>query len=257
MNFIDTHSHLYADQFDQDRDEVVNEAILSGVNKILLPNINKSTTNKMLDLCKKFPNNCFPMIGVHPCDVKEKTIESEMNHFKKEVAKNKYIAIGEIGIDLYWDNSTEELQKKIFKEQILIAKKFRLPVVIHTRNSFDLAIDIVEELNDNELRGVFHCFSGDEKDAQRIINLNDFYLGIGGVLTFKNSSLKKILHKINLDYLLLETDSPYLSPHPLRGKRNESKNIVIIAQEIANTLDMDLNRVADITSQNAKKLFKV
>ena len=174
MEFIDTHSHLYSSQFNQDRSKVVKDAIDVGVKKILLPNISSKYTNHMNNLCEEFPNNCFPMIGLHPCDVKNESYQKELEHFSTEIAKEKYIAVGEIGLDLYWDKSTLELQKKAFIYQIKFAKKFKLPIVIHTRDSFSEAIKIVEKLNDENLSGVFHCFTGDLKSAQRIISLKNF-----------------------------------------------------------------------------------
>ena len=233
MKFIDTHSHLYSSKFDQDRTKVVKDAINVGVDKILLPNISSEYTKGMNDLCAEFPDNCFAMMGLHPCDVKAESYERELQHVKQELAKGKYIAIGEIGLDLYWNKSTLELQKKAFICQIELAKKLQLPIAIHVRNSFSEAIEIIESLNDESLRGVFHCFTGNIEDAQRVIDLDDFYLGIGGVLTFKNSGLEKTIEKVKIQYLILETDSPYLAPAPFRGKRNESKYIINIAEKIS------------------------
>ena len=257
MKFIDTHSHLYSNQFDKDRANVVKEAIAAGVETILLPNISSNYTKGMLDLCDKFPNNCFPMMGLHPCDVKEETLSSEITHVEKELGKGCYIAVGEIGLDLHWDKSKLEFQKKAFIYQIKLAKKHRLPIVIHVRDSFNEAIQIIEKLNDKNLRGVFHCFTGNTEAAQRVINLNGFYLGIGGVLTFKNSKLEKIISGIDIQHLILETDSPYLAPTPFRGKRNESKYIITIAEKLAQAQLISLERVAKITTQNAKNLFQL
>ena len=255
MQFIDTHSHLYSSQFDEDRTQAINDAISAGVSTILLPNISSEYTKGMLEVCGEFPENCFPMMGLHPCDVNEDNIEGELIHVEQELAKGKYIAVGEIGLDLYWDKTKLEIQKKAFIHQIELAKKYKLPIAIHVRDSFAEAIEIIEKLNDESLSGVFHCFTGRVEDAQRVINLGDFYLGIGGVLTFKNSGLDKTIAKIELQNLILETDAPYLAPAPFRGKRNESKYIVNIAEKIAEVQQIDIEDVARITTLNAKKLF--
>ncbi len=255
MKLIDTHSHLYSEQFDIDRSQVVKDAISKGIYKILLPNISSIYTKKMLALCEEFPKHCFPMMGLHPCDVTEKNYTSEIEHIEKELEKRKYIAVGEIGIDLHWDKSTLEIQKKAFIYQIKLAKKYPLPIVIHVRNSFSEAINIVESLNDENLMGVFHCFTGDINDAKRVLALEGFYLGIGGVLTFKNSGLSETIQKINLKHLVLETDAPYLTPSPFRGKRNESKYILNVAERLAILHNISIQNVADITTKNAKELF--
>ena len=255
MQFIDTHSHLYSSQFDEDRTKVVKEAIAAGVTTILLPNISSKYTKGMLDLCAEFPKNCFPMMGLHPCYVSEENYEQEIAHIEKEFAKGNYIAVGEIGLDLYWDKSTLAIQKKAFIYQIELAKKYNLPIAIHVRDSFSEAIEIIESLNDKSLRGVFHCFTGSLEDAQRVINLGGFYLGIGGVLTFKNSGLDNTIATIDIQHLILETDSPYLAPAPFRGKRNESKYIINIAEKLAEVHQISMEKVAEITTKNAKKLF--
>jgi len=255
MQFIDTHSHLYSSQFDEDRTQAINDAISAGVSTILLPNISSEYTKGMLEICNEFPENCFPMMGLHPCDVNEDNIEAELLHVEQELAKGKYIAVGEIGLDLYWYKTKLEIQKKAFIHQIELAKKYKLPIAIHVRNSFTEAIEIIEKLNDENLRGVFHCFTGTVEDAQRVMNLGGFYLGIGGVLTFKNSGLDKTIAEIELQNLILETDAPYLAPTPFRGKRNESKYIVNIAEKLAEVHQIDIEDVARITTINAKKLF--
>jgi len=257
MKFIDTHSHLYAKEFDKDRDEVVQKAIDSGVEKILLPNISSKYTQRLLSLCQNYPNNCFPMMGLHPCDVNLDGYEEEIEHVKKELLTKKYIAVGEIGIDLHWDKSTLEIQKKAFASQILLAKENNLPIVIHVRNSFDETINIVEKYNDDNLSGVFHCFTGNIKEANQIIGLNNFYIGIGGVLTFKNSNLDKTIKNIDNEYLILETDSPYLTPTPYRGTRNESKHIIEIAKKLAEIKNISIEEVSRFTNENANRLFKI
>ena len=224
---------------------------------MLLPNIDSSTTNNMLQLCNKYPKNCFPMIGLHPCSVKKDNIEKEILHVEEMLNKNKFIAIGEIGLDLYWDKSTLIYQKFAFESQIKLAKKYQLPIVIHVRDSFNEAIEIVEKLNNENLSGVFHCFTGNIQEAERIINLQNFYLGIGGVVTFKNGGINKIINQISLDNIILETDSPYLTPTPFRGKRNESKFLVNIARKMSEIYEIDIHEIANKTSSNAINLFKI
>ena len=228
MQFIDTHSHLYSSQFDEDRTQAINDAISAGVSTILLPNISSEYTKGMLEVCGEFPENCFPMMGLHPCDVNEDNIEGELLHVEQELAKGKYIAVGEIGLDLYWDKTKLEIQKKAFIHQIELAKKYKLPIAIHVRDSFAEAIEIIEKLNDESLRGVFHCFTGRVEDAQRVINLGDFYLGIGGVLTFKNSGLDKTIAEIELQHLILETDALTLLQLPLEEKGMKVNTLSIL-----------------------------
>jgi len=255
MNFIDTHTHLFASEFDNDIDIVIKNALDNGISKMLLPNIDSTTTTKMLQLCDRHPNNCYPMIGLHPCSVKKDNLEKEISHVEQMLSQNKFIAVGEIGLDLYWDKSTLDLQKIAFESQIQLAKKYQLPIVIHVRESFDEAIEIVERLNDYNLSGVFHCFTGNLEEAQRIINLNNFYLGIGGVVTFKNGGINKIINQVSLDRIILETDSPYLSPTPFRGARNESKYLLNIAQKMAELYNIDIEDIAKKTTKNAINLF--
>ena len=255
MNFIDTHTHLFASEFDNDIDIVIKNALDNGISKMLLPNIDSTTTTKMLQLCDRHPNNCYPMIGLHPCSVKKDNLEKEISHVEQMLSQNKFIAVGEIGLDLYWDKSTLDLQKIAFESQIELAKKYQLPIVIHVRDSFDEAIEIVERLNDYNLSGVFHCFTGNLEEAQRIINLNNFYLGIGGVVTFKNGGINKIINQVSLDRIILETDSPYLSPTPFRGTRNESKYLLNIAHKMAELYNIDIKDIAKKTTKNAIDLF--
>lgn len=255
MNFIDTHTHLFASEFDNDIDIVIKNALDNGISKMLLPNIDSTTTTKMLQLCDRHPNNCYPMIGLHPCSVKKDNLEKEISHVEQMLSQNKFIAVGEIGLDLYWDKSTLDLQKIAFGSQIELAKKYKLPIAIHVRDSFDEAIEIVERLNDYNLSGVFHCFTGNLEEAQRIINLNNFYLGIGGVVTFKNGGINKIINQVSLDRIILETDSPYLSPTPFRGTRNESKYLLNIAHKMAELYNIDIECIAKKTTKNAIDLF--
>lgn len=255
MNFIDTHTHLFASEFDNDIDIVIKNALDNGISKMLLPNIDSTTTTKMLQLCDRHPNNCYPMIGLHPCSVKKDNLEKEISHIEQMLSQNKFIAVGEIGLDLYWDKSTLDLQKIAFESQIDFAKKYKLPIAIHVRDSFDEAIEIVERLNNYNLSGVFHCFTGNLEEAQRIINLKNFYLGIGGVVTFKNGGINKIINQVSLDRIILETDSPYLSPTPFRGTRNESKYLLNIAHKMAELYNIDIEDIAKKTTKNAIDLF--
>ena len=255
MNFIDTHTHLFSSEFDNDIDIVIKNALDNGISKMLLPNIDSTTTTKMLQLCDRHPNNCYPMIGLHPCSVKKDNLEKEISHVEQMLSQNKFIAVGEIGLDLYWDKSTLDLQKIAFESQIELAKKYQLPIAIHVRDSFDEAIEIVERLNDYNLSGVFHCFTGNLEEAQRIINLKNFYLGIGGVVTFKNGGINKIINQVSLDRIILETDSPYLSPTPFRGTRNESKYLLNIAHKMAELYNIDIEDIAKKTTKNAIDLF--
>ena len=255
MFYIDSHTHLFSSQFDNDRHQVVQKAIEQGVEKMLLPNINSKTLEAMHQLCQDFPQHCFPMIGLHPCDVKN-DYEEELKIIKSHLDKGKYVAIGEIGIDLYWDKGTLEIQKKAFRQQLKWAKEYDLPVAIHIRKSFDTIFDVLEEVNDQNLRGVFHCFTGSKEQGQKAIEMG-FMLGIGGVVTFKNSGLDKVLKELPLEKLLLETDSPYLAPIPYRGQRNESSFITIVAQKLAEIYEVNLEEVAIKTTHNAKTLFNL
>jgi TatD DNase family protein len=255
MNLIDTHTHLFSSQFDEDRNAVVQKAIDNGVSKMLLPNISSETIEAMHQLCQDFPKHCYPMMGLHPCDVKDDYLK-ELEIVKAHLDKGKYVAVGEIGIDLYWDKSTLDIQKKAFRQQLIWAKEYDLPVAIHIRESFDEIFEVIEEVNDEKLRGVFHCFTGTKEQGLRAIDMG-FMLGIGGVVTFKNSGLDQTLSGLPLAQLILETDSPYLAPTPHRGQRNESAFIPLMAQKLADIYEMDIEEVARITTQNAKTLFKL
>ncbi len=255
MIFIDSHTHLYLENFDNDREQVIENAIDSGTKYMLLPAIDKSTFEQMQSLSTLFPKNCFPMIGVHPTSVKE-NYQEEISLVEEELEKGGYCAIGEIGIDLYWDKSFAEQQKIAFRHQLKLAKKYNMAVAIHTRDSFDDVYKIVKEEQDGNLKGVFHCFVGSPDEAKKIIDLN-FFMGIGGVVTFKNSGLDKTVKDIALESILLETDSPFLTPTPFRGKRNESAYIKLIAQKIADIKDVEIEKVAEITTSNCINLFNL
>ena len=254
MQFIDTHTHLYSGEFDADRENTVGRAIASGVEIMLLPNIDNTSLQPMLDLCKQFPLNCYAMAGLHPTSVIPETVDNEMAEVLRQLESGKYIAIGEIGIDLYWDKVHQALQEEVFLYQVQLAKKHKLPVAIHVRKSFDEVWRILKPETGPELKGVFHCFPGDEKQARQVIEAG-FMLGIGGVVTFKNSGLQKVVAAVGPDHILLETDAPFLAPAPYRGKRNEPAYIPVIAQKVAELCGLSVEEVAEITTGNAKKLF--
>jgi TatD DNase family protein len=264
MILIDTHAHLYAEEFNNDRDQVIARATEQGVKLFFLPNIDSASIPGMLSLAEKYPGICFPMMGLHPCYV-TKTYEDDLKVVMDEIKKSfsagalaqRYFAVGEIGIDLYWDKTFSEEQQDAFRKQVLLAKEYKLPIVIHTRNSFDETFAIVEELNDESLSGIFHCFSGNAEQAGKIIGLGGFRLGIGGVLTFKNSGLDKVIEEIDMKYLVLETDAPYLAPVPHRGKRNESGYVRLVAEKLAAIKGISLEEVARITTENAKNIFGI
>ncbi|MDP1728160.1 MAG: TatD family hydrolase, partial [Bacteroidota bacterium] len=220
MNFVDTHTHLYAEEFNADRRVIIEKAITNGINKLFLPNIDIHSIQPMLDVVWDFPENCFPMMGLHPCSV-DAQVEAHLFQIQKWFKKRKFWAVGEIGLDFYWSLEFKEQQIMVFKKQIQWAIQQDLPIIIHSRNSTDEVIAIIREMKHPLLRGIFHCFSGNAQQAQEVIDLG-FYLGIGGVLTFKNSGLDAAIAGIDLKHMVLETDSPYLAPIPFRGKRNES-----------------------------------
>jgi len=252
---IDTHAHLYSKEFLEDFDEVVSRAKSSGVSKILLPNIDEESIERMHLLSSTHPELFIPMMGIHPCYVKdnwEQQVELVASYLSKP---NNYCAVGEIGIDLHWDKTLVEQQKKSFRAQIKLAIQYKLPIVIHARESFDEIFEIVNEENCPELTGVFHCFTGTVEQAQHIINYGGFKIGIGGVVTFKNSGLDKVVTQIPVEHLVLETDCPYLPPVPHRGKRNESSYLPLIADKISDVHEVSVSKVAEITSANAAELF--
>jgi len=257
MTFADTHAHLYLEEFDNDREMVVRNAIDQGVRYIFLPNIDSSSVEGMMTLADQFPGHCFPMMGLHPTSVKADYLD-ELTGVENELADQtkNYLAVGEIGIDLYWSKQFERFQLSAFSCQLDLAVKYDLPVVIHTRNSFDVAIDLIEQKNDPAIRGIFHCFGGSVKQAEKAIELG-FKLGIGGIITYKNSGLQKVVETVGLEHLVLETDSPFLPPVPYRGQRNESSYIPIIAQKVAEITTTTIEEVARITTTNALKIFQL
>jgi TatD DNase family protein len=251
--FIDTHTHLYSEEFTSDIDEVIKKAINAGVEKFFLPNIDSASIDVMHAFCEKYPQHCFPMMGLHPCSVKENYLEELTIAYNLLKAK-KYVAVGEIGIDLYWDKTFYTQQVDAFTQQINWAFEFDLPIVIHCRNAFDEIYEMLCSFKKLP-KGIFHCFSGNEEQANKIIEATGFKLGIGGVLTFKNSGLDKAIANIDLKHLVLETDAPYLAPIPYRGKRNESSYIRIIAAKLAEIKNCSISDVGNITTANAKEIF--
>lgn len=256
MKFIDTHTHLYIDAFDEDRKEAVERAISSGVQTLLLPNIDVDSIPQVKALTASFPANCFPMMGLHPGYVTADW-KQQLDKIEKELFEGNYYAVGEIGMDLYWDTTFVEEQKEVFTQQVKWAKELKLPIAIHAREAFDPIFTILDELNDDTLTGVFHCFTGTHEQAHHALSYGGFYLGIGGVLTYKKSGLDEVLKDIPIDVLLLETDAPYLPPVPYRGKRNESAYLIHIAEKLAEIKDMSLNSVAEKTTFNAQQLFRL
>ena len=254
MMFIDTHTHLFVEQFNEDREEVVQRATDAGVEVMLLPNIDLESIPQMNELAAKYPNNCFPMMGLHPGSV-DQNWKQTLQTIEKELFENKYIAIGEIGIDLYWSREFEEAQKEVFRQQVLWAKELGKPIVIHAREAFDEIFEIIDELNDESLTGIFHCFTGTLEQANHVIDYGGFKMGLGGVLTYKKSGLDKVIENVDLKHLVLETDSPYLPPTPYRGKRNESSYLLHIAEKLADVQSITLKQVAEVTTQNAKEIF--
>lgn len=253
MNLIDTHAHIYLPEFDSDRSAMLERAEKEGIKKIIMPAIDSSTHTSMLKTENESTITYFSMMGVHPCSVKidyREQLKIAKDHFEKR----QFVAVGEIGLDFYWDLTYTEQQYKAFNEQIDWALHFDIPIVIHSRNSIDECIKVVSSHQQGKLKGVFHCFTGNLQQAKQIIDLG-FYLGIGGVLTFKNSGLDALIKDISLDHLVLETDAPYLAPVPFRGKRNESSYIKFVVQKLAAIKNTTLEQVADVTTANAEKLF--
>lgn len=260
MNFklglTDTHTHLYSEEFSEDRNEMMQRAINAGVSRFFVPSIDSTYTEKMFDLEKQYSENVFLMMGLHPCYVKPETFEAELAHVEKELFSRKYYAVGEIGIDLYWDKTTLEIQKLAFKKQIQWAKQLGLAINIHCRDAFDEVFEILESEYDEKLYGIFHCFTGDYEQAQRAISLG-MKLGIGGVATFKNGKIDQFLNQIDLQHIVLETDSPYLAPVPYRGKRNESSYTLLVAQKLAEIYQISIEEIAKVTTENSKTIFGI
>jgi TatD DNase family protein len=255
VEFIDTHAHLYADEFKDDLAEVILRAQEKGIYKVLLPNIDLDSIEPMKKIVREYPKYFVPMMGLHPCSVKP-NYKEELDVVLKELQENEYCAVGEVGMDLYWDQSTKAIQDSAFRMQCQWAADLKLPLAIHSRNSTREILDILQDLKGLHLRGVFHCFSGTEQEAEELIDLG-FYLGIGGVLTFKNSGLKDAIRNVSLQHIVLETDSPYLAPTPFRGKRNESSYVDLVADHMSELYGISKDDIAAQTSSNASRLFHI
>ncbi|MGD1889228.1 MAG: TatD family hydrolase [Cyclobacteriaceae bacterium] len=253
MNWIDTHAHIYDEKFKDDIDDTLARCQEVEVHRVYMPNIDHTSIDNMLELEHRYPTQCIAMMGLHPSSVK-KDFERELYQDEEWLDRRSLAAVGEIGWDYYWDTTFKEQQLEAFRIQIDLAKKHQLPIVIHTRDSFDDAIQVVEELNDEELTGVFHCFTGTAEEGKRVTDAG-FYLGLGGVTTFKNSNLNEVVPHLDLDKIVLETDSPYLAPTPHRGKRNEPSYIPLIGAKVAEFTSNSPETIATCTTQNAQQLF--
>lgn len=258
MGLIDTHSHLFLEEFDEDRASVVQRAKDAGVTRIYMPNIDSTTILRLLQMCDEYPGYCFPMIGLHPTSITAENLERELQtvRYELETARSRYCAVGEIGMDLYWDKTFAREQEIALVTQMEWALEFDLPVVIHCREAFYNIYKVLVPYADRGLRGVFHSFTGSQKEAEAVLGLSDFYMGVNGIATFKKSTLSEVFAHVPLTRLLLETDSPYLAPVPHRGQRNESANVVFVAQKMAEVYSEPVENVMKITSENAIKLLK-
>jgi TatD DNase family protein len=255
MVLTDTHTHQYYETDHAKRAALMARCKSNQVERLFLPNVDADSVSKVFGLANEYPDTCYPMLGLHPCSVKEGWKE-ELAGIKQAISQCKIFAIGEIGIDLYWDKTTLPEQIKAFKAQIAWAKELKLPIVIHCRNAFDEVFRVLQEEQDENLRGIFHCFTGNPEQAQKVIGLG-FYLGIGGVVTYKNSGLDKVVAGIGIEHIVLETDAPYLTPVPFRGKPNESSYLVYVAEKVAELHQTGMEVVADITTANSKLIFGV
>lgn len=253
MIFTDTHAHIYAEDFLQDYEECYHRSIQQGVSRVFVPNIDLSSISVLKSICNQFSDTYFPMMGLHPCSVKQ-DYETVLTQIYDELVSSKYYAVGEIGIDLYWDKSTYQIQKNAFIEQAQWAIKYDLPVAIHSRDSTKELISIIKTEKLTELRGIFHCFTGDVSEAKELL-LMGFYLGIGGVVTYKNSTLPQTLLEVGFEKLVLETDAPYLPPVPYRGKRNEPSYVPLVAQKLSQLFNLPIAEIAEITTNNSAKIF--
>lgn len=256
MKIIDTHSHIYSEEFDNDIDEVIARAQAAGVKKILLPNVDVSSLTQLHNTADRYKDYCIPMMGLHPTSVGENW-QSDLDTIRKQLESRSYIAIGEIGIDLYWDKTFEQEQIHVFEEQLRWSIEYDLPVAIHSRDAIAECVECVRDVGYEKLRGVFHSFGGSIKELQGILSLENFLLGISGVVTFKNSTLSTVLKETDLSRIVIETDAPYLSPVPYRGKRNESSYTLFVVQKLAEIYGITAEEVGEITTNNAKKLFNI
>jgi TatD DNase family protein len=253
MNLIDTHAHIYVDAFDEDIDEVILRAKNNGISKILLPNIDEPTVDRLVQLWQKDTAFFYPMMGIHPCSIK-KDFETQLDLIFSLFEQHPFIAVGEIGLDYYWSKDLVEAQKQAFIQQIRFAKKKNLPIAVHCRDAYDDILHILEQEQDGNLRGVLHCFTGNVDQAKRLQKIG-FKMGLGGVLTFKNAGLDKVVAEFPLDNFILETDAPYLTPHPYRGKRNESGYVKLVAEKLATIYNVSVEEVGALTSKKAWELF--
>ena len=255
MIITDTHTHLYSEAFDDDRNAMIERALAQNVSRFFIPAIDSTYTESMLQLEKAYPENIFLMMGLHPTHVKE-NYKEELSHVEEMLAKRSFFAVGEIGIDLYWDKSTLGIQQEAFKYQIQLAKKYKLPIVIHCREAFDEIFEVLESEKGDDLYGIFHCFTGTKEQAEKAISYH-MKLGIGGVITFKNGKIDQFLKDIDIKHIVLETDSPYLAPIPYRGKRNESAYITEIVDKLTTIYGLSFDEIASITTQNSKDVFGI
>jgi len=255
MIITDTHTHLYSEAFEDDRKEMIARAIAQNITRFFIPAIDSTYTKAMLQLEEDFPKHVFLMMGLHPTSVKD-NYKEELKHVEELLSKRSFVAIGEIGIDLYWDTSILKIQQDAFRLQIRLAKQYKLPIVIHCREAFNEIFQILEEEKDDNLFGIFHCFTGTMEQAHQAISYN-MKLGIGGVVTFKNGKIDQFLNQIDLKHIVLETDAPYLSPTPYRGKRNESSYIIKVLDKLSDIYNMSQEKIAEITTANSKAIFKV
>jgi TatD DNase family protein len=250
---IDTHAHIYTDDFAGDRELVIQEAVKNGIGKILMPNIDEESLPDVLRVAEQYPSVCYPMIGLHPTSV-DQEYKRQLDKLGEEYQKHSFFGVGEIGIDLYWDKTYLEQQKDAFREQLKRARSWNLPAVIHVRESFDEVYSILSEEQDGRLKGVFHCFSGTAKDAQLVVDIG-FFLGIGGVVTYKNSQLPEVLRQVDISKIVLETDAPWLTPAPNRGRRNECSYLIYTARKVAEIYGVTPEEIAMVTTGNALKIF--
>lgn len=252
---IDTHSHIYSDEFNGEFDEIIKKSMENGVEKILLPNIDSSSIKRLLEISNRYNTICYPMIGIHPTSVNE-DFEEELEVFEYWLQKRKFYGIGEIGIDLYWDASFREEQEYVFRRQLKFARKMNLPLSIHIRESYDVVMEILKKEYQPGMKGVFHCFTGNADQAHEVVEMG-FKIGVGGIVTFKNAGIDKMVATLKPEDIVLETDAPYLAPAPFRGKRNESSYLVYILNKVSEIFSLSESKMAEITSQTARTIFEI
>lgn len=256
MIFIDTHTHLFAEEFDNDRVEMFQRAITSGIKKYILPNVDVDSITRLKNTISEFPDSCLPLYGLHPCSVNQ-NFKNDLEIIKTVIDAENPAGIGECGLDLYWDKTYLKEQKTALKIQCEWAKELNIPIILHVRDAFPEIFEVIDEVNDSRLTGIFHCFTGGKEEAEKILSYGGFKMGIGGVVTYKTSHLPSLLPEIDLKHIVLETDSPYLPPVPYRGKRNESSYLIKVAEKLAEIYQLPLEKIAEITTNNATELFKL